>query len=83
MLKTSPFSLIPPERQLRRHVRVCEELPQAADPLVPDDDDRRKSRRIPVKVEDGRPLLLADVSQVEYGNEIRRGVVTLNGNRVG
>ncbi|MFC1452553.1 efflux RND transporter permease subunit [Verrucomicrobiota bacterium] len=36
-------------------------------------------RSIPVKEEDGRPILLADVAEVEFGNEIRRGVVTRNG----
>ncbi|MGD9402283.1 MAG: CusA/CzcA family heavy metal efflux RND transporter [bacterium] len=34
---------------------------------------------IPVKVEDGVPVRIGDVARVEYGNEIRRGVVTRNG----
>jgi cobalt-zinc-cadmium resistance protein CzcA len=35
--------------------------------------------RIPIKVEDGVPVSIGDVARVEYGNEIRRGVVTRNG----
>jgi len=38
-------------------------------------------RNIAVKAEAGRPVLLADVADVEYGNQVRRGVVTLNGER--
>lgn len=38
-------------------------------------------RSIPVKVENGTPVLMSDVADVEYGNEIRRGVVTRNGER--
>lgn len=38
-------------------------------------------RNIAVKDDAGRPILLADVAEVGYGNEIRRGVVTLNGER--
>ncbi len=38
-------------------------------------------RSIPVKVQNGTPILLADVAEVDYGNEIRRGVVTRNGER--
>ncbi|MBU1950753.1 MAG: CusA/CzcA family heavy metal efflux RND transporter [Candidatus Eisenbacteria bacterium] len=38
-------------------------------------------RTIAVKEEDGRPVYLADVAEVEYGNEIRRGVVSHNGER--
>jgi len=34
---------------------------------------------IAVKEDDGRPVLLSDVADIEYGNEIRRGVVTRNG----
>ena len=34
---------------------------------------------IAVKEDGGRLVLLSDVAQVEYGNEIRRGVVTHNG----
>ncbi|NIA15579.1 MAG: CusA/CzcA family heavy metal efflux RND transporter, partial [Nitrospiraceae bacterium] len=36
-------------------------------------------RSIAVKEDNGRPVLLSDVAQVDYGNEIRRGVVTRNG----
>jgi len=36
-------------------------------------------RSIAVKEENGRPVLLSAVAEVEYGNEIRRGVVTRNG----
>lgn len=38
-------------------------------------------RSIPVKVVDGVPILLSDVADIDYGNEIRRGVVTRNGER--
>lgn len=38
-------------------------------------------RSIPVKVQHGTPILLSDVAEVDYGNEIRRGVVTRNGER--
>jgi len=38
-------------------------------------------QNIAVKEDDGRPVLLSDVAEVVYGNEIRRGVVTLNGER--
>jgi heavy metal efflux system protein len=38
-------------------------------------------RRIPVRVENGVAVTVADVADVGYGNEIRRGVVTLNGER--
>ncbi len=34
---------------------------------------------IPVKVSGGTPILLSDVSEVEFGNEVRRGAVTRNG----
>lgn len=36
-------------------------------------------RKIPIKESDGTPVLLADIAEVDYGNEIRRGVVSLNG----
>jgi len=36
-------------------------------------------RRIPIKVEGGVPVRIGDVAVVEYGSEIRRGVVTRNG----
>ncbi|MBN1345499.1 MAG: efflux RND transporter permease subunit [Phycisphaerae bacterium] len=38
-------------------------------------------RNIPVKVEGGVPIRLSDIAEVVYGNEIRRGVVTRNGER--
>lgn len=38
-------------------------------------------QNIAVKGNDGRPVLLSDVAEVAYGDEIRRGVVTLNGER--
>jgi len=38
-------------------------------------------RNIAVKEDDGRAILLSDVADVEYGNEIRRGVVTRNGEK--
>ena len=34
---------------------------------------------IPLKVEDGVAVRVADIAEVAYGNEIRRGVVTRNG----
>jgi cobalt-zinc-cadmium resistance protein CzcA len=36
-------------------------------------------RSIAVKEEDGRPVLLSAIADVDYGNEIRRGVVSRNG----
>jgi len=36
---------------------------------------------ISVKEDNGRPILLSDVAEVAFGNEIRRGVVTRNGER--
>ncbi len=36
-------------------------------------------RKIPVKEISGTPVLLQDIASVNYGNEIRRGVVTRNG----
>ena len=36
-------------------------------------------RGIPIRVEDGVPVRIGDVAGVEYGDEIRRGVVTRNG----
>jgi len=38
-------------------------------------------RAIPVKVVDGIPIRIADVAEVDFGNEIRRGVVTRNGEK--
>jgi cobalt-zinc-cadmium resistance protein CzcA len=36
-------------------------------------------REIPVKVFDGTPIKIADIAEVTYGEEIRRGVVSRNG----
>ena len=36
-------------------------------------------RNIHIKVIDGTPIKIQDVAEVEYGKEIRRGVVSLNG----
>jgi heavy metal efflux system protein len=36
-------------------------------------------KNIPVKVSNGTPIYLKDIADVDYGNEIRRGVVTLDG----
>ena len=36
-------------------------------------------KNIKLKVNNGAPIKLRDVAEVEYGNEIRRGVVSLNG----
>ena len=38
-------------------------------------------RNTQVKVVDGRPVLMRDIANVEFGNEIRRGIVTINGER--
>ena len=38
-------------------------------------------RNLQVKVEDGAPIRMSDVAEVTYGNEIRRGVVSLNGQK--
>jgi len=38
-------------------------------------------RSIAVKMESGRSVFLSDVAEVSFGNEIRRGVVTLNGEK--
>ena len=43
--------------------------------------DLEDIQRIGVKEEGGRSVLLSDVAEVDYGSEIRRGVVTLNGER--
>jgi len=36
-------------------------------------------KHIQIKVKDGTPVTIADVAEVSYGNEIRRGVVTKDG----
>jgi cobalt-zinc-cadmium resistance protein CzcA len=42
-------------------------------------DGLEAMRNIHLKVAGGRPVLLRNVARVEYGREIRRGVVTVNG----
>jgi cobalt-zinc-cadmium resistance protein CzcA len=42
-------------------------------------EDLADIKSIAVKDEDGRPVLLSDVADVGYGNAVRRGVVTRNG----
>lgn len=59
------FLVLGSEEHLVRGVGLLEELEDI--------------RSIPVKVEQGTPILLSDVADIEYGNEIRRGVVTRNG----
>ena len=38
-------------------------------------------RHIQIKVDNGAPIMIGDVAEVSYGNEIRRGVVTLDGEK--
>ncbi|MGB2823720.1 MAG: CusA/CzcA family heavy metal efflux RND transporter, partial [Phycisphaerae bacterium] len=38
-------------------------------------------RDVPLKVNKGTAIRIGDVAEVEYGNEIRRGVVSLNGEK--
>ena len=42
-------------------------------------EDLEGIRDIPIRVEDGVAIRLSDVAEVAYGNEIRRGVVSHNG----
>jgi cobalt-zinc-cadmium resistance protein CzcA len=42
-------------------------------------ETRNDLRNIQIKVVNGTPIRLVNVAEVDYGNEIRRGVVTLNG----
>ncbi len=42
-------------------------------------EGRRDLRKIKVKVVDGTPIRLGDVADIDFGREIRRGVVTRNG----
>ncbi len=42
-------------------------------------EDLEDIRGIPIKVENGVAIRLSDVAEVAYGNEIRRGVVSHNG----
>ncbi len=37
-------------------------------------------KNIQIKVTDGIPVKITDIGEIDYGNEIRRGVVTRNGN---
>jgi cobalt-zinc-cadmium resistance protein CzcA len=41
--------------------------------------DLNHIRNIHIKTVDGTPIKIADIAEVAYGNEIRRGVVSLNG----
>ncbi|MCP4549831.1 MAG: efflux RND transporter permease subunit [bacterium] len=42
-------------------------------------EDLDQMRQIPIETVDGVPIHLGDVAEVVYGREIRRGVVSLNG----
>jgi cobalt-zinc-cadmium resistance protein CzcA len=44
-------------------------------------EDLEDIRSIPIKVVGGVPITVSDVAEVAYGNEIRRGVVTHNGEK--
>ena len=44
-------------------------------------EDLETIREIAVKVVNGMPVKVGDVAEVQYGNEIRRGAVTRNGNQ--
>lgn len=59
------FLVLGSEEHLVRGVGLLEELEEI--------------QNIPVKVSNGTPVYLKDVADVDYGNEIRRGAVTLNG----
>ncbi len=59
------FLVLGSEEYLVRGIGLVETLPDI--------------RNITIKEEAGRPVLLSDLAQVDYGNEIRRGVVTRNG----
>ncbi len=61
------FLLLGSEEHLVRGIGLLEKL-----------DD---IRAIPVKENDGIPVFLADVADIDFGNEIRRGVVTRNGEK--
>jgi cobalt-zinc-cadmium resistance protein CzcA len=59
------FLLLGSEESLVRGIGLLENLEQLRD--------------IPIRTVNGVPLTLGAVAEVEYGNEIRRGVVTRNG----
>ena len=59
------FLVLNSEEYLVRGIGLLEKKEQLAD--------------IHIKVVDGVPIRLKDLADVEYGNEVRRGVVTLNG----
>jgi len=61
------FLVVGSEEQLVRGIGLVESLEDI--------------QNIAVKEDDGRPILLTDVADVEYGNEIRRGVITHNGEK--
>ena len=61
------FLLVGAEEQLVRGIGLLQNI-----------DDIRD---IPVKVEDGVAIKISHVAEVSYGNEIRRGVVTRNGEK--
>ncbi|NLF92938.1 MAG: efflux RND transporter permease subunit [Oligosphaeraceae bacterium] len=42
-------------------------------------EDMEDIRNIPIRSADGLPLRIRDIAEVRHGNEIRRGVVTRNG----
>jgi len=44
-------------------------------------EDLEGIRNIHIKVVDGTPIKIKDIAEVEYGKEIRRGVVSRNGSR--
>ena len=59
------FMVLGSEEYLVRGIGLLESLEQIRD--------------VPVRTVDGVPLTIGDVAEVEYGSEIRRGVVTRNG----
>ncbi|NQT19829.1 MAG: efflux RND transporter permease subunit [Planctomycetes bacterium] len=61
------FLLVGAEEQLVRGIGLLQDI-----------DDIRD---IPVKVQDGVAIKISHVAEVSYGNEIRRGVVTRNGEK--
>jgi cobalt-zinc-cadmium resistance protein CzcA len=61
------FMVLGSEETLVRGIGLLENLEQIRD--------------IPIRTADGVPLTVGAVAEVEYGNEIRRGAVTRNGNQ--
>jgi cobalt-zinc-cadmium resistance protein CzcA len=61
------FMVLGSEEALVRGIGLLENLEQIHD--------------IPIRTVDGVPLTVGAVAEVEYGNEIRRGAVTRNGNQ--